>query len=363
MHLALPSGSKAACTSRLMIAGVAVAGAGLFAMALPTPADPLVQRHDVKLVDAEAIPEVDWVTFLHNVNDNLGALQVEASASSTELSTALGNVSENFSSQISNALTGFDTGVNNALFGGWFGGDDGYVYGLFGGETITGGSKAVADGYPATSSGSLIEVLSHDLSNLSGAHGSEQLFNDINVYELELLDHTAKPLLAPLLDETSKAADGSTTTMYSIPAELSQIQTNLINSFGTYNELKELAQTVLSPEISGFYALTTDLDNISTAMTAGDSSLATTDLNNLGSDVLNAIINGYDAGVNPVNHVENIFPGLINAGSFLNELYTTWTSTFISDLGSLAVSTTGTAASDAVGTTVPDLFTGLVGGL
>ena len=347
MHLALPSDSKAAYASRLMLAGLAVAGAGLFALNAPTPAGPLVQHHDVKLVSGE----VDWTTFLTNVSDNLATLQSEGATSSTDLSTALGNVSEHFSTQISTALTGFDTGINNALFGGWYGGDDGYVFGLFGGETVTGGVGAI----PPTATGSLLEVLSNDFQNLStNPNGSEQLFSDINNYELELLDHTLKPLLSPLLDETTKGV-----TSYSIPVELSQIQTNLLTAFGDYNELKGFAETLLSPEISGMFALSTDLDTISAAFTAGDSATGLTDLNNLPSDVLNAIINGYDAGINPVNGAAELFPGLLNTGSFLDELYTTWTEQFITALGSLGAESASSVGAESVSTALPDLFTGL----
>ena len=343
MHPALPSGSKAAHASRLMIAGVAVAGVGLFTLNAPTPAGPLVQHHDVKLASGE----VDWTTFVANVEDNLATLQTEGATSSTELSTALGNVSDAFSTQISAALTGFDTGINNALFGGWYGGDDGYVFGLFGGEPVMG-----ADG-PET--GSLLATLSNDFANIStNPNGSEQLFSDINVYELELLDHTLKPLLAPLLDETTKGV-----TTYSIPVELSQIQTNLLEQFGTYNELKDLAQTVLSPEISGMFALSSDLDSISAAFTAGDSTTGLADLNNLGSDVLNAVVNGYDAGINPIDGTENLFPGLISAGSFLDELYTTFTQQFIDALGTLGADSASSVAAESVSTALPDLFTGL----
>jgi len=344
VQLALPSGSKATYVSRLMIAGVAVAGASLFAMTAPTPTGPLVQQRDVRL----AAGEVDWTTFLANVNDNLATLQSEGATSSSELSAALGNVSDAFSTQISTALSGFDTGVNNALFGGWYGGDDGYVFGLFGGEGVAGGPT------PGIT-GSLIDVLSKDFAAIStNPNGSEQLFSDINAYELELLDHTLKPLLAPLLDETTKGV-----TTLSIPVELSQIQTNLLQAFGDYNELKGFSETLLSPEISGMFALSTDLDNINAAMTAGDSALASTDLNNLGSDVLNAIVNGYDAGVNPVNGVENLFPGLISTGSFLDELYTTWTEQFVTALGSLGADSASSVAADSVSTALPDLFTGL----
>ncbi|HEX4395521.1 MAG TPA: hypothetical protein VH084_28915 [Mycobacterium sp.] len=345
MQLALPSDSKTAYVSRLMIAGVAVAGASLFAMNAPTPAGPQVQHRDVKLASTE---EVDWSTFITNVNDNLATLESESTTASGELSTALGNVSDAFSTQISTAATGFDTGINNALFGGWYGGDDGYVFGLFGGEPVLGGPT------PGIT-GSLIEKLSTDLSTIStNPNGSEQLFSDFNNYSLELLDHTLKPLLSPLLDETSGGA-----TTYSIPVELSQIQTNLLEAFGNYNELKGLAETVLSPELSGFFALSTDLDNISTASTAGDSATAMSDLNNLSSDVLNAIVNGYDAGVNPVNGVENLFPGLINEGSFLNELYTTWTEQFVTALGSLGAESASSVAAESVSTALPELFTGL----
>ncbi len=345
MHLALPSGSKAAHASRALIAGFAVAGAGLFAMNAPAATGPLVQHRDVKLASGE----VDWTTFLTNVNDNLATLQAEGATSSTELSTALGNVSDVFSTQISTALTGFDTGINNALFGGWYGGDDGFVFGIFGGEPVTGPGGV-------TETGSLLTVLSNDFANLStNPNGGEQLFSDFNNFTLELLDHTAKPLLAPLLDETTKGV-----TTLSIPVELSQIQTNLLEQFGTYNELKDLAQTVLSPEISGFFALSSDLDAINTASTAGDSATAMSDLNNLGSDVLNAIINGYDAGINPVDGSENLFPGLISAGSFLDELYTTFTQQFIDALGALGADSASSVAAESVTSVAPDFLTGLL---
>jgi hypothetical protein len=344
VHLALPSGSKAAHASRLMAAGVAVACVGLFALNAPTPAGPLVRHHDVKLASGE----VDWTTFVTTVADNLATLQTEGTTSSTELSTALGNVSDAFSTQISTALTGFDTGINNALFGGWYGGDDGYVFGLFGGEGVAGGPT------PGIT-GSLIEKLSNDLSTIStNPNGSEQLFSDFNNYTLELLDHTAKPLLAPLLDETTKGL-----TTYSIPVELSQIETNLLTAFGDYNELKGFTETLLSPELSGFFALTSDLDSISAALTAADSATGLTDLNNLGSDVLNAVVNGYDAGINPVDGSENLFPGLLNTGSFLDELYTTWTEQFVTALGSLGAESGASVAAESVSTAVPDLFTGL----
>ena len=67
---------------------------------------------------------------------------------------------------------------------------------------------------------------------------------------MELLDHTLKPLLSPLLDETSKGV-----TTLSIPVELSQLQTNLLETFGTYNELKAFGDATLSPFLGAGFRL------------------------------------------------------------------------------------------------------------
>ena len=64
------------------------------------------------------------------------------------------------------------------------------------------------------------------------------------------------------------------------------------------------------------------------------------------------------SGMNPVNGVENLFPGLSNTGSFLDELYTTWTQQFIDALGTLGE--TPAVAGEAVGSSVPGLLTGLL---
>jgi hypothetical protein len=321
---------KPAHPSRLAIAGLAIAATGLITPNAPTAAGPAIRHFDVQLAAGEA----DWTTLLSNVDANLATLQGEATTADGQLSDALGSVSEHVSTQISTALTGFGTGIDNALFGGWYGGDDGYVFGLFGGEPVTGPNGV-------TETGSLLATLSTDFHD-----GNDlQAYSDINTYSLELLDHTMKPLLAPLLDETSKGV-----TTYSIPVELSQIQTNLLEQFGSYTELKGLAETVLSPEISGMFALSSDVQNISTELAAGDTTLATSDLQNLGSDVVNAVVNGYDAGTNPFNGAAEMFPGLLNAGSVLDELYTTWTEQFVTALGSL-----GTESA-----TVPDFLTGLL---
>jgi hypothetical protein len=299
-----------------MIAGVAVAGASLFAMNAPTPAGPQVQHRAVKL----AATEVDWSTVISDAEANLAELQSEGAKGSADLSTALGNEPASFGTQISTALTGFETGIQNSLDGGWYGDDDGYVFGLFGG-TVTNPATGISE------TASLLQQLSTDFQG----GNTLQAFSDFNAWSLETVDHTLNPLLAPIVDETS---DSGVTT-YSIPVELSQVQTNLLETFGDYDELKAALQSVLSPEISAMFALSNDVDAIGTEFAAGDTTQGLSDLNNLSSDVIGALVNGYDAGTNPFNGAEELFAGLLNDGSLLQSLLLTWPEQFVTALGSL----------------------------
>jgi hypothetical protein len=316
VQLALPSDSKATYVSRLMIAGMAVAVASLFALNAPTPAGPQVQHRDVQLTAGE----LDWTTVISDAEANLADLQTEAAKGSTDLSTALGNVSEHFGTQTTDALTGFEAGIQNALYGGWYGSDDGYVFGLFGG-TVTNPATGISE------TNSLLGLLSADFQ----AGNTEQAFSDLNAWELETVDHTLNPLLSPLVNETS---DSGVTT-YAIPFELSQVQTNLLGTFADYDELKDALQSVLSPEITTQFALTQDLDTISAEFAAGNSTQGISDLNNLSSDVIGALINGYDVGTNPVDGSPEFFSGLLGDGSLLQNLLLTWPEQFVTALGSL----------------------------
>jgi hypothetical protein len=315
VQLAFPSDPKAAA-GRLMIAGVAVAGASLFAMNAPTSTGPLVQHRDVQLTAGE----LDWSTVVADTEANLADLQTEAAKGSTDLSTALGNVSESFSTQITTALTGFESGVQNSLFGGWYGDDDGYVFGLFGG-TVTNPDTGISE------TNSLLGLLSAD----SQAGNTEQAFSDINAWELETVDHTLNPLLSPLVNETS---DSGVTTD-GIPFELSQIQTSLLGTFADYDELKGALQSLLSPEITAQLVLTNDLDTIGADFTAGDTTQGLSDLNNLSSDVFGALLNGADVGTNPIDGLPQFFSGLLSDGSLLQNLVLTWPEQFVTALGTL----------------------------
>ncbi len=338
MHPAIPSLSMAAHASRLMIAGLAVVGAGLFVLEAPTSPAPV--HVDVNLASGE----VDWTTFLSDTQANLADLQTEAAKGSTDLSAALGNMSDHFGIQITDALTGFESGVQNSLYGGWYGGDDGYVFGLFGG-TVTNPATGISE------TNSLIGLLSADFQ----AGNSEQAYSDLNAYMLEVTDHTLRPLLSPLVDETSDS--GLTTN--SIPVELSQIQTSLLQTFGDYDELRDGLKALLSPEITAQLVLTNDLDTISADFTAGDTTQGMSDLNNLSSDVFGAFINGADVGTNPIDGSPQFFSGLLGDGSLLQRLVLTWPEQFVTALGMLGESST-TMTADTVGSAAPDLFTGLL---
>lgn len=320
----------------LRVTGAALLGAGVIAVTPIAPGLPDFRHAGVNLTAGE----VDWSTALANAQSNLAALQAEAATGNGDLSAALGNVAEHFTAQITTAMTGLETGIQNALYGGWYGGDDGYVFGLFGG-TVTNPTTGISE------TGSLLGSLSHNFET----GDLVQAYSDLNAYSLEVTDHTMKPLLSIFVDETSHGV-----TNYSIPVEMSQIQTSLLTTFGDYSWLKDALKALLSPEIGAMFALTNDLQAIAAAFAAGDTTQGMSDLNNLPSDVFNAFINGYDVGDNPYNGASGLLSGLLSIGGPLEHLLLTWPEQFVTALGPLGDSA-GSAAADAVGASVSDLFT------
>jgi hypothetical protein len=296
-------------TKRLLIAGLALLGAGLVAVNPSTPSLPTVQHRAVQLTAGEQ----DWSQVLTTAEDNLTTLESEAATANSDLSSALGTELGGFETQISTAFTGAETGLQNSIDGGWYGNDDGYVFGLFGG-TVTDPANGISE------TGSTLQEITTalDQGNLLNA------FSYFDTWSLETLDHTLKPLLSPLLDETSHGV-----TTLSIPTELSQLQTNLLETFGTYNELKALSDAVLSPELSVAFGLSTDLDGIATDLSSGDYTQALTDIGNLPSDLSGDFLNGW---LDPVPGAE-AFPGLITDAGLLDELLVTWPEQLVTALG------------------------------
>jgi hypothetical protein len=295
--------------NRLLIAGVALAGAGLIAANPGAPTRPTVQHRAVQLTAGEE----DWSQVLTASEDNLTTLESEATTANSDLSSALSTELSGFETQISTAFTGPETGLQNSIDGGWYGSDDGYVFGLFGG-TVTDPANGVSE------TGSTLQEISTalDQGNLLNA------FSYFDTWSLETADHTLKPLLSPLLDETSKGV-----TTLSIPAELSQTFTNELEEFGNYNELKALSDAVLSPELSVVFGLSTDLDGIATDLSSGDYTQALTDIGNLPSDLSGDFLNGW---TDPVPGAE-AFPGLITDAGLLDELLVTLPEQFVTALG------------------------------
>jgi hypothetical protein len=323
--------------NRLLVAALAAVGASLIAANPMTPSADLsnVAHQAVKLTAGEET----WSEVVAASEGYLSDLQTNAATASTELSTASGNLSGEFGGQFSTALAGFDTGVQNAIDGGWYGSDDGYVEGLFPG-TIVGGPDS-----PFTSIGTLAEI-----SNALQAGDSEQAFSDVDTYFLELLDHTLKPLLSTLLDETSHGP-----TTLSIPVELSQLQTNLLETFGNYNELKAFGDATLSPFLGASFGFTQDLDTIATDLSGGDYTQALTDLTNLPSDVTGDFLNGFPSTAEPFTGLLSFSDNPADA-SILQDLLVVWPE----QLASALTESTSAAAAEAVTTSAPDLLTGLL---
>jgi hypothetical protein len=316
--------------SRLLLAGVALLGAGLVVVTPTTPSLPNVQHRAVRLTAGEQ----DWTQVLTTAEDNLTNLESEAATANSDLSSAISNELSGFETQISSAFTGVDSGLQNSISGGWYGSDDGYVFGLFPGSV---------SGPDGVETGSTLQEISTALDQGNALSA----FSYFDTWSLETADHTLKPLLSPLLDETSKGV-----TTLSIPAELSQTFTNVLEEFGNYNELKALSDALLAPELSVAFGLSNDIDGIATDLSSGDYSQALTDFSNLSSDLTGDLLNGW---TDPYTGTGEAFTGLLNSGSLLEELLATWPEQLATALGE----STAASASSLSADLVPDLLSSL----
>jgi hypothetical protein len=297
--------------NRLLIAGVALAGAGLIAANPVAPTLPNVQHRAVQLTAGEE----DWTQVLATAQDNLTTLESEAASANSDLSSAFSTEFSGFETQISTALTGAESGLQNSIDGGWWGDDDGFVFGLFGGS-VTDPDTGV------TETGSTLQEITTALEqgNLLNA------FSYFDTYSLETVDHTLFPLLSPLVTEFN---DDTGVTTLSIPDQLLQTFTNEYTSFVSYSDLKALLNAVSSPELSVAFGLSNDLDGIATDLSSGNVDQALTDIGNLPSDLTGDLLNGW---TDPAAGSE-AFTGLLNGGSLLEELLVTWPEQLVTALG------------------------------
>lgn len=297
--------------NRLLIAGIALAGAGLIVVNPVAPTLPNVQHRAVQLTAGEQ----DLTQVLATAQDNLTTLESEAATANSDLSSAISTELSGFETQISTALTGAETGLQNSIDGGWFGDDDGFVFGLFGGS-VTDPDTGV------TETGSTLQEITTalDQGNLLNA------FSYFDTWSLETVDHTLFPLLSPLVTEFN---DDTGVTTLSIPDQLLQTFTNEYTSFVSYSDLKALLNAVSSPELSVAFGLSADLDGIATDVSSGNIDQALTDIGNLPSDLTGDLLNGW---TDPVAGSE-AFTGLLNGGSLLEELLVTLPEQFVTALG------------------------------
>ena len=297
--------------NQLLIAGIALAGAGLIVVNPVAPTLPNVQHRAVQLTAGEQ----DLTQVLATAQDNLTTLESEAATANSDLSSAISTELSGFETQISTALTGAETGLPNSIDGGWFGDDDGFVFGLFGGS-VTDPDTGV------TETGSTLQEITTalDQGNLLNA------FSYFDTWSLETVDHTLFPLLSPLVTEFN---DDTGVTTLSIPDQLLQTFTNEYTSFVSYSDLKALLNAVSSPELSVAFGLSADLDGIATDVSSGNIDQALTDIGNLPSDLTGDLLNGW---TDPVAGSE-AFTGLLNGGSLLEELLVTLPEQFVTALG------------------------------
>jgi hypothetical protein len=111
--------------NRLLIAGIALAGAALIVVNPAAPTLPNLQYRAVQLTAGEQ----DWTQVLSTTEENLTNLESQAATANSGLSSAVGTELSGFETQISNAFTGVESGLQNSISGGWYGSDDGYVFG------------------------------------------------------------------------------------------------------------------------------------------------------------------------------------------------------------------------------------------
>jgi hypothetical protein len=321
---------------RLLIAGIALVGASLIVANPATPALPNVQHRAVQLTAGEA----DWTQVLATAEDNLTTLESEAATANSDLSSAISTYVSGLDGQVAADFASAETGVQQAISGGWYGDDDGYVFGLFEGS-LTDPNNGV------TETGSTLQEISTalDQGNLFSA------FAYFDTFSLEAFDHIVHPLLDPFLVDTR---DSGVTTG-AIPGELLQTLTNVYNEFFTYDNVVNFGNALLSPGISFFLGLTGDLDTIATDFSSGDYTQGLTDLENLSSDVTGDLLNGFQQ-TNPIDGSSEPFTGLINSGSLLEELTSTWPEQLVTALGE----STAPAGAEAVTSSLPDLFSGLL---
>jgi hypothetical protein len=323
-----PSASR---MNQIFVAGVALIGASLIAVNPGTPSLPNVQHRLVQLTAGEA----DWSQVLAAAEDNLTPLESDATTANSDLSTAIGAEFGGYGDQLSTALSNVETNLGDIVYGGWYGSDDGYVFGLFGGS-VTDPTTGV------TETGSTLQEIATALQQGTVFDA----FSYFDTWSLESVDHTLRYLTEPFL---SLASHGTTTE--STVAQLLQTFTNAYEEFGTYTNLKDLSDALLSPALSVAFGLSQDLDRIATDLSSGNVDQALTDLGNLPSDLTGDLPNGY---TDPSSAGE-AFTGLLNGGSLLDDLLVTWPTDLATALGESTAPESGAA----VATALPDLLGGL----
>lgn len=325
MPTALPGRANAA---RLAVAGVALAGAALIvvgpaAQTLPV-GQPAVQQREVALVDAASdFVETSWSTVVSEAEGNLSTLQTEIAA--VPLHADLETLFGGFSSELSTDLQGSESALTTYL-----------------------------DSLPATFSTALTDLEAGQFTNAFAA---------LDVNSLDSLEDIAKPLF-DLLSTTSRTT--GEVTEVGILGTLAQDAVNAFDNVFSTGGAFSLAKALLTPDITADFELANNLDAIEASFSDGDYSQALTEIENIPSGYIGALLNGFTPYVDGVQPNE-AFPGLLDSGGALDYFFVTIPTDIANALG---VSTTDAAASAAVDATslvdpisFADLASSLLGSL
>jgi hypothetical protein len=290
-----PSSTRRA---KALVAGVAVATAGVLAVSPVAPPLPDLQERAVHL-SAFANPITPWTDIVTNLVTSVSGQAASSSATFTELAQALSSptlyteFAEFVGSNALNPLPILTSLLNISSYS----------------SQVTEGNAAAVSALVA-SLAKFPEVLTSALNHLAAGQFVE-VYADLDIYFLvNLLEQPAKPLF-PLL---------------SIPGDIAatipggERLATILDTFLKRSGVNGLAKAFLVAPITASLAFAEGLDVVRTAFETGDSETGVSELINLPARVVGAFINGYE----PNFEVRSTFPGLLGNGGpidyFFNDL-------------------------------------------
>jgi hypothetical protein len=279
--------------TRYLVAGVAVASAGVIAINPVAPPLPDIQERAVQLT-AIANPITPWAQTIATTLENLGKLTTGSATSSTAMAQALSNpaiYTELVNIVIANVTNPLPLLTELRNFQSNYG------------EAISTASQASLAALQ-TSLANLPTVLNNTVNYLATGQFVEA-FSELNIYFLvQLLERPARPLF-PLLTIPGDIAAA-------IPgAERLPLVLDALLTRGTLNGL---TKAFFVAPITAALQTAEILDAVRAAVQTGDTEAAISELINMPAKVVNAFVNGYV----PNFPSRSTFPGILGDGGPLD---------------------------------------------